>query len=183
MIMSTSKDSDLLILVSPFEPNKWLPAIRRSKIVYLHLYSPRTSCNMIWPLDALDSFTIPTERSLALNPQFLHELNLFVGQLFCADKYSMKKVCAILGLQLQSVGDNEGLQGTVDSTGFVRNKRARDRLGLSACSFVSSPLPFFRDFVARRKGQGFSLTHMEQIFRGNDPKDPAFEDEVANSSK
>ncbi|KAJ6485682.1 hypothetical protein C8R45DRAFT_997491 [Mycena sanguinolenta] len=183
-IMSTSKSSNLLILVSPFEANKWLPEIRRSKTVYLHLYSPRISCNTFWPLDTLDSFTVPAERRVPLNPQLLHELNLFAGQLFCADKYSMKKVCGILGLQLQSVSDQEGLEGAVDSTGFVRNQRARAGLGLEACSFVSSPLPFFRQLLgARRKGQGFSLTHMGQILRGNDPKDPAFEEQGGDSSK
>ncbi|KAJ6485692.1 hypothetical protein C8R45DRAFT_997523 [Mycena sanguinolenta] len=183
-IMSTSNSSDLLILVSPFEANKWLPEIRRSKTVYLHLYSPRISRNTFWPLDTLDSFTVPAERRVPLNPQLLHELNLFAGQLFCADKYSMKEVCGILGLQLQSVSDKEGLEGAVDSTGFVRNQRARAALGLEACSFVSSPLPFLRELVgARRKGQGFSLTHMGQILRGNDPKDPAFEEQGGGSSK
>ncbi|KAJ7319268.1 hypothetical protein DFH08DRAFT_1034951 [Mycena albidolilacea] len=175
-VMSTAKSPEL-ILVSPFEANKWLPTIRSSKNVYLHLYSPRTSRNTFWPLDRLDSFTVPTERGVPLDRQLLHELSLFAGQLFCADKRSMKEVCAILGLCLQSVSGMKGLEGKVDSTGFVRDEEAREELGLSACSFVSSPLPFFRDLLAsRRKGQGFSLTHMGQILRGNDPKDPAFEE-------
>ncbi|KAF7371022.1 hypothetical protein MSAN_00736400 [Mycena sanguinolenta] len=183
-IMSTSKSSDLLILVSPFEANKWLPEIRRSKTIYLHLYSPRISRNTFWPLDKLNSFTVPAERSVPLNAQLLHELNLFAGQLFCADKTSMTKVCGILGLQLQSVSDKEELQGAVDSTGFVKDERAREALGLEACSFVSSPLPFFRELLgARRKGQGFSLTHMGQILRGNDPKDPAFEEEGGDAGE
>ncbi|KAJ6580988.1 hypothetical protein B0H19DRAFT_1113174 [Mycena capillaripes] len=168
--------SDTLILISPFEANKWLPEIRRSKIVYLHLYSPRISRNTFWPLDALDSFTVPAERSVPIDRQLIHELNLFAGQLFCADKRSVKDVCGILGLHLQSVGHLEGLQGTVDSKGFVQ-ERARAALGLEACSFVSTPLPFFRElYGTRRKGQGFALTHMGQILRGNDPKDPAFEE-------
>ncbi|KAJ6458153.1 hypothetical protein C8R47DRAFT_995335 [Mycena vitilis] len=177
-IISTSKSADILILVSPFEANKWLPAIRRSEFVYLHLYSPRNSRNTFWPLDTLDSFTVPNERSVPINRYLLHELNLFAGQLFCADKRSMKEVCGILGLHLQSVSQRGDLQGMVDSTGFV-NERARRALGLEACSFVTTPLPFFRElFGARRKGQGFALTHMGQILRGNDPKDPAFEEET-----
>ncbi|KAJ6458143.1 hypothetical protein C8R47DRAFT_1246692, partial [Mycena vitilis] len=176
-IISTSKSADILILVSPSEANKWLPAIRRSEFVYLHLYSPRNSRNTFWPLDTLDSFTVPNERSVPINRYLLHELNLFAGQLFCADKRSMKEVCGILGLHLQSVSQRGDLQGMVDSTGFV-NERARRALGLEACSFVTTPLPFFRElFGARRKGQGFALAHMGQILRGNDPKDPAFEEE------
>jgi hypothetical protein len=129
-------------------------------------------------LDTLDSFTVPAERSVPINRQLIEELNLFAGQLFCADKRSMKDVCAILGIQLQSVSHLEGLQGTVDSTGFVKDQQARAALGLEACSFASTPLPFFRElFGSRRKGQGFTLTHMGQILRGNDPKDPAFEDD------
>ncbi|KAJ7614686.1 hypothetical protein DFH06DRAFT_1367976 [Mycena polygramma] len=176
-IISTSKSADILILVSPFEANKWLPAIRRSKIVYLHLYSPRNSRNTFCPLDTLDSFTVPNERSVPLNRQLVHELNLFAGQLFCADKRSIKEVCAILGIHLKSVSHLEAFQGMIDSTGFV-DDGARAALGLEACSFSSTPLPFFRElFGARRKGQGFALTHMGQILRGNDPKDPAFEEE------
>ncbi|KAJ7614704.1 hypothetical protein DFH06DRAFT_1013871 [Mycena polygramma] len=176
-IISTSKSADVLILISPFEANKWLPEIRRSTLVYLHLYSPRNSRNTFWPLDTLDSFTVPNERSVPINRYLLHELNLFAGQLFCADKRSMKEVCGILGLHLQSVSQRGELQGMVDSTGFV-DERARGALGLEACSFVTTPLPFFRElFGARRKGQGFALTHMGQILRGNDPKDPAFEED------
>ncbi|KAK7031583.1 hypothetical protein R3P38DRAFT_3507220, partial [Favolaschia claudopus] len=177
-LMSTSKSPNVLILVSPSEANKWLPEIRRSEVVYLHLYSPRTSRKTFWPMDKLNSFTVPVERSVPVNPQLLHELNLFAGQLFCADRRSMDELCGILGLHLQPVSGDEELQGKVDSTGFVRDNKARTTLGLSACSFGSSPLPFFRDLVgARRKGQGFTLTHMGQILRGIDPRDPTFEEE------
>ncbi|KAJ7132331.1 hypothetical protein C8R44DRAFT_611840 [Mycena epipterygia] len=173
-ILSTSK-SDLLLLISPFQANKWLPDIRRSRFVHLHLYSPRVSRNTFWSFENLDSFTVPARPNWAPNRQVIHELNLFAGQLFCANKSSVKQVCGILGLHLHSMNNLEELQGKVDSTGFVQDEGARTALGIDACSFKSTPLPFFRElFASRRKGQGFALTHMGQILRGNDPKDPDF---------
>ncbi|KAF7345359.1 putative large low complexity protein [Mycena venus] len=155
--MSTARSPDVLILVSPFEANRWLPEIRRSTIVYLHLYAPRTSRNTIWPLDALDSFTVPTERTTPLSRQLLQELNLLCG------RWATWRDCKERSIP----------QGLWKANG------ARAALGLSACSFVSTPFPFFRDlFGSRQKGQGFSLTHMGQILRGNDPRDPAFEEEA-----
>ncbi|KAJ7777437.1 hypothetical protein B0H16DRAFT_1407125 [Mycena metata] len=172
----SSKSSDVLILVSPFEANEWLPEVRRSKFAYLHLYSPRISRNTFWPMDKLDSFTVPAERSDPIDERSLHELNLFAGQLFCANKSSMQAACDILGLHFKSVSDRPELLGMIDSSGFVQTQRARAALGIQGCSFTSTPLPFFRELVgARRKGQGFALTHMGQILRGNEPKDPSFE--------
>ncbi|KAJ7708796.1 hypothetical protein B0H17DRAFT_365601 [Mycena rosella] len=176
-VLSTSR-SKTLVIVSPFEANKWLPAIRRSQFISLHLYSPRISRN--WSFEGLDSFTVPRRRSQAPSRELIHELNLFAGQLFCADKRSVKEVCGILGLHLQALNDREDLQGMVDRSGFVRDRRARAELGIDACAFTSTPLPFFRElFVSRRKGQGFAITHMGQILRGNDPKDPDFEVDAA----
>ncbi|KAJ7708800.1 hypothetical protein B0H17DRAFT_1124601 [Mycena rosella] len=176
-ILSTSR-SKTLVIVSPFEANKWLPAIRRSRFVSLHLYSPRISRN--WSFESLDSFTVPRRRSQAPSRKLIHELNLFAGQLFCADKRSVKEVCGILSLHLQALNDREDLQGKMDRSGFVQDRGARAELGIDACAFTSTPLPFFRElFASRRKGQGFALTHMGQILRGNDPKDPDFEVDAA----
>ncbi|KAJ7035584.1 hypothetical protein C8F04DRAFT_1000632 [Mycena alexandri] len=173
-VVSSSK-SDILILVSPFEANQCLPEIRRSKITYLHLYAPRVSRNASRPMDMLDSFTVPQERRVPISRQLIQELNLFAGQLFCANKPSMEEVCGILGLHFQSVSPE--LHGVIDSTGFVKNERARKALAIETCTFTSNPLPFFRElFGARRKGQGFALTHMGQMLRGNEPKDPSFEE-------
>ncbi|KAJ6561074.1 hypothetical protein DFH09DRAFT_1035925 [Mycena vulgaris] len=176
ILSSSMAGSDVLVLISPYEANEWLPLIRHSKFVSLHLYSPRVSRSAFWSFERLDSFTVPRQRRTP-NRQLIHKLNLFAGQLFCADKTSMKEVCGILGLHLQSVNDREDLQGMVDPTGFVRDRRARMALAIDACAFDSTPLPFFRQlYAARRKGQGFALTHMGQILRGNDPKDPDFEE-------
>ncbi|KAJ7460834.1 hypothetical protein FB451DRAFT_1141265 [Mycena latifolia] len=174
-ILSTSR-SDFMMIISPFEANKWLSEIRRSQFVSLHLYSPRVSRNAFWSFEGLDSFTVPCRRR-APNRELIHELNLFAGQLFCADKPSVKKICSILGLHLQPVNDDEGLEGMVDSMGFVLDKQARTALRIDACTFDSTPLPFFRGlFASRRKGQGIALAHMGQILRGNDPKDADFEE-------
>ncbi|KAJ6474107.1 hypothetical protein DFH09DRAFT_953294, partial [Mycena vulgaris] len=83
----------------------------------------------------------------------IHELNLFAGQLFCADDRAMDEICGILGLHLQSVDDRDALHGIVGPTGFVRDKAARAALGIDACAFDTTPLPFFRElYGSRRKG-------------------------------
>ncbi|KAJ6477478.1 hypothetical protein DFH09DRAFT_435710 [Mycena vulgaris] len=71
--------SDLLVVVSPFEANKWLPEIRRSEFVSLHLYTPRLSRNAFWSFENLESFTVAGRRSRVPRPQLIHELNLFAG--------------------------------------------------------------------------------------------------------
>ncbi|KAJ6561124.1 hypothetical protein DFH09DRAFT_503515 [Mycena vulgaris] len=181
-ILSTTL-SDVLVLISPFEANKWLHLIRRSAFVSLHLYSARISRNAFRSFERL-AFSIPHRRNRPPNRQLIHELNLFAGQLFCADKASMKEVCGILGLHLESVNDREDLQGMVDPTGFVRDERARKALAIDGCAFDSTPLPFFRELYAlRRKGQGFALTHMGKILRGNDPKDPDLEETDAEAAE
>ncbi|KAJ7089853.1 hypothetical protein B0H15DRAFT_839505, partial [Mycena belliarum] len=174
-ILSTSK-SKTLVVISPFEANKWLPEIRHSRFVSLRLYSPRVSRNAFWSFDSLDSFAVPRQHGWTPDRALIHELNLFVGQLFCADKPSVKEICGILGLHLQPVNNQGNMAAKMDTEGFVKDEEARAALGVNGCTFDSSPLPFFRElFASRRKGQGFVLTHMGQILRGNDPKDPDFE--------
>ncbi|KAJ7221940.1 hypothetical protein C8J57DRAFT_1593700 [Mycena rebaudengoi] len=171
-ILSSSK-SELLLLISPFEANALLPQIRSSATAHLHLYAPRVSRNT-QSFEDLQSFVVPRPRSTLPDRSIIHELNLFAGQLFFADRRAMKEVCALLGLHLQAVP--EALQGRVELTGFVSDSAARTMLGLDACSFSSNPLPFIRElFGWCRKGQGFALTHAGQIVRGNDLQDTDFD--------
>ncbi|KAJ7623634.1 hypothetical protein FB45DRAFT_1089387 [Roridomyces roridus] len=171
----SSGSSDVLILISPFEANGLLPTIRRSQNGRLHLYSPRVSQSApSW--EALDKFVIPTPRPTPPMRKSIHELNLFAGQLFLADKDSKRDVLALLGLYLDRLPRQ--IQGdAVDATGFVRDKDVRTTLGVGACDFVSNPLPFLRSlFGWRRKGQGYSLTHLGKILNGNNVDDSEFEE-------
>ncbi|KAJ6627951.1 hypothetical protein B0H10DRAFT_1992855 [Mycena sp. CBHHK59/15] len=155
-ILSSDK-SDVLLLI---------------KTAHLHLYTPRVS-RTTRSFEGLEGFAVPRPRTIPLARQIIHELNLFAGQLFFADRESMTQVCILLGLYLKPIPDR--LQGTVDHTGFVET-RARAELGVGACSFVSNPLRFFNElFGYRRKGQGFALTHMGQVLRGHDLEDDDFE--------
>ncbi|KAJ7497959.1 hypothetical protein B0H11DRAFT_827261 [Mycena galericulata] len=170
----SSDYSDVLLLISPFEANELLPTIRKSEGAHLHLYSPRVSRN-IRSLETLDAFAVPTPRHNPPTRMTIHELNLFAGQLFLADKPSMRDLCSMLGLYLGALPRHIA-PGTVDATGFVRVIADRTTLGIGACSFASNPLPFLRGLYGwRRKGQGFGLTHIGKILNGNNLDDSEFE--------
>jgi len=96
----------------------------------------------------------------------IHELNLFSGQLFFNDEKSFKEVCFMLGLYLDKIYN--GFEGEVDAGGFVHDVGSRRLLGLHNCLFNSNPVVFLRELMGwRRKGQGFSLTHVGLMLHGN----------------
>jgi hypothetical protein len=162
-ILTSSRDPNILLLLSPFEANELFPKIRLSRYVSLHVYSPRTSRN-VRSFEDLDFFTVSPGRDFTL-PQrrVMHELNLFAGQLFFRDRASFEEVCNMLGLCLGEI-PNE-LRGKIDAGGFVQDegaRRIRDSL------FEKNPMVDLRELVGwRRKGQGFTRTHVGLMLRGN----------------
>ncbi|KAJ6561052.1 hypothetical protein DFH09DRAFT_921131 [Mycena vulgaris] len=176
-ILSSNIKPDVLLLISPFEANALLPDIRKSHTAHLHLYSPRVARNTR-SFESLEIFAVPTPRANPPSRASIHELNLFAGQLFLMDRVSMKELCGLLGLYLDTLPPQVA-SGVVDATGFVHDRAARTTLAIGACSFVSSPLPFMRElFGWRRKGQGFGLTHMGILLNGNKLEDSEFEQAV-----
>ena len=162
-ILTTTKCPQVLLLVSPFEANELLPSIRKSKYASLHIYSARTS-RAVRSFENLDFFTVSPRAIVALPYRHtIHELNLFAGQLFFCDQVSFQETCNLLGLHLSEIP--EELRGEIDVTGFIKNKRERQRRG---AIFKKNPVSFLRELVGwRRKGQGFILTHVGQIGRAH----------------
>ncbi|KAJ6607016.1 hypothetical protein B0H10DRAFT_2073490 [Mycena sp. CBHHK59/15] len=168
VLSSTSAGS----MDSYLRPIQWILSSSKSDSAHLHLYTPRVS-RVTRSFEGLEAFAVPRPRTIPPARRMIHELNLFAGHLFFADRESMEQVCVLLGLYLKPISDR--LQGKVDHTGFVET-RTREELGVGACSFVSNPLRFFNElFGYRRKGQGFALTHMGQVLRGHDLKDDDFQ--------
>jgi len=164
-LLSTSKDPDLIILISPFEANELLPEIRRSPYLHLHLYSPRVS-RATPSFEDLGFFRFPTSPFTPPSREVIHELNLFAGQLFLADKESYNAVRSMLGLHLREVP--EEFKKDVEADGFVRGQRARQALAIDHCAFDRSPVAFLKQLTGwRRKGQGYALSHLGQILHGN----------------
>jgi len=102
-ILTTTKSPNKLLLLSPFEANKLLPEIRLSQYASLHVYSPRTS-RKVRSMEDLDFFTVSRRHGFTPpDRRFMHELNLFSGQLFFCDRTSFEEVCDMLGLYLSEI--------------------------------------------------------------------------------
>jgi hypothetical protein len=72
---------DQMIIISPYEAQKLLPAISDSHLVSLHLYAPRPNLGYE-SLDSLDLYTVPERFSPQIPQSRIIELNSFAGQLY-----------------------------------------------------------------------------------------------------
>ena len=166
-VLTATKSPDKLLLLSPFEANELLPRVRASENASLHMYSPRTSRN-VRSIEDLNFFTVSRRHDFARpHSRVMHELNLFSGQLFFRDRESFKEVCHMLGLWLGEIPD--ALKGKIDVSGFAQDEDVRHSLGIHNCLFRKTPLVALRELVGwRRKGQGYTLTHVGLMLHGND---------------
>jgi hypothetical protein len=172
-VLTAAKSPGKLLLLSPFEANELLPRVRASENASLHMYSPRTSRN-VRSIEDLNFFTVsPRHDFTRPHSRVMHELNLFSGQLFFRDQESFEEVCHMLGLWLGEIPDE--LQGKIDSGGFAQDEDVRQSLGIHNCLFRKSSLVALRELVGwRRKGQGYTLTHVGLMLHGNNLGDDEF---------
>jgi hypothetical protein len=70
-----------MVIISPFEANELLPAIKQSKYVTLHVYSPLLTPSLR-RLDTLDLYTVPQSSPLNIPRYWTVSLNIFAGQLY-----------------------------------------------------------------------------------------------------
>lgn len=168
----SSTTTSVIVLISPVEANALLPTVRDSRKAFLHLYAPRVSRNVV-SVEDMEFFTIPRPRTTPIPESSVHELNLFSGQLFFQNKESFKHVCEMLGLHLDPIP--EEFTGCVDVGGFIADPAIRAQLGMAPTILDRSPVAFLRELVAyRRKGQGYTLTHVGKMLYGNDLDDEEF---------
>lgn len=152
--------SSSLVVLSPFEVNELLPAIRRSSTVNLHLYCPRLTQDMR-TFQNLNLYTIhPMQQSLPPSTSLL-QLHLFAGQLYLPDQDAYVELCNSLGLARED-GD------FVNADGFVApSERHKTPAIQAACGFEQSPVPFLTELVGlRRKGNSYAQAHMGKILGG-----------------
>ena len=173
-VLSSTKEP-CLVLLSPFEANSFVDDVRESLFVTLHIYSPQTSWHMR-SFEHLRSFMIPHRKPVPDIPSHvINELNLFAGQLYFASKEAYRETCKMLGLYLGKPPAPVRLKDAIDATGFVRDTKARDILGLQCAQFSESPVAFFRTLtVLRRKGQGFLPTHLGKVLHSREVLDRDF---------
>ena len=173
-VLSSTKEPRL-VLLSPFEANSFVDDVRESLFVTLHVYSPQTSWHMR-SFEDLRSFMIPHRKPVPDIPSHvINELNLFAGQLYFASKEAYRETCKMLGLYLGKPPAPVRLKDAIDATGFVRDTKARDILGLQCAQFSESPVAFLRTLTAlRRKGQGFLPTHLGKVLHSREVLDRDF---------
>ncbi|EWC47772.1 hypothetical protein DRE_02972 [Drechslerella stenobrocha 248] len=159
------QDCSKLILLSPYEANELMPVIRKGTACCLHCYSPRVTQTMrtLEFLDLCATPALPQTPRPKPSLEMRISLNIFAGQLFFHDEGYYRELCQFLGLYY---GEIDGaLQRKADGWINTRTRRALCLQGTDAGSkFARSPIPFLSEAIKmRRKGQGFSLTHLGSV--------------------
>ena len=157
-------------VISPHEAQELLPLIRQCKMVILHVYSPRLSLS-VRSLEDLSFCSIPAiPESWSITPTLVSQLNLFAGQLYIRNYEEYASLCSFLGLCSRPPDD--GMEVACD--GFINlstSVESEPDAGMvpvrESCPFTRSPVNFVRMVIAlRRKGQGFTTSHLGKILNG-----------------
>ncbi|OJD32549.1 uncharacterized protein BKCO1_37000177 [Diplodia corticola] len=173
MASSSDADAPLLLIISPFEADALLPAIRRnSTAVRLHVYSPKTSRAMR-DFSRLDYYNVCGEagaeaygaEAYRADALVAAQLGVFGGSLFFEEWAAYKVVADWLGIVTDAEGVVEGV--VVGRDGFV-GEEGRRRMGWRVESpFGESPVGFVNALVGiRRKGHVYSQTHLGHLLGG-----------------
>ena len=159
-----------LVLLSPFEVDRLMPAIRVSEHVHLHVYLPRTTEQMR-PADDLQFYTTPPLPDNWTPPwDLISQLNVFAGQLYLSDYKSYLRLSHFLGVPPTHAPPNSADTFTAPR----RNLFIPGGLEEIENTFVDSPLPCVMTLLSiRTRGFPFSETHMGRILQGRSltPKD------------
>ena len=137
-----------MIIISPYEANKLLPNIKKSKVVTLRLYAPRPNLGYR-ALDTLDLYSMPKAPAAFIPRRFTVELNLFSGQLYVGSYEEYIAICRFVGVPWRS--------GGVDNAGGTNQYRLE-----------GSPVEFLRVLMTRirRNCQGIEKTHIGRVLDG-----------------
>ncbi|KAG2137474.1 hypothetical protein DEU56DRAFT_736810 [Suillus clintonianus] len=156
-----SSSIGVLVVMSPNEVNTLLPRIRKSKVVHLCVYTPRTTQTM-QACDDLRLYCVPSAPQLTPSESLICQLNLFAGQLYFSSYEMYIRTCSFLGLNAPDLGDKELI---ADSDGFIREENRPS--ARASCSFKRSQLPPLKElFGMRRKGVRYSPTHLGKMLNG-----------------
>jgi len=156
ILTSGSGEDSIVIAISPYEANALLPIIRKNKKVRLNIYTPRVTSSMrsfsdltfySIPDSLAEMWTAPAHAMIALN--------LFAGQLFFDSEEEYEDVCILLALSRAHPGAE---YNQID--GFVPPAYRTGR----PSPFAESKISVLKTLIGlRRKGMGYSRTHMGQI--------------------
>ena len=161
ILSSGSGKDSTIVVISPYEANELLPAIRKKNKVRLHVYAPRVTSSMRSFSD-LTFHTIPgipAEETWSAPAHIRMELNLFAGQLYFDSREEYERTCVLLALTMAHPGAKY-----CEMDGFVPPQHrtgARSPLATSKIAILKKLIGL------RRKGMGYSRTHLGQILNAN----------------
>lgn len=167
-------NSQVLVVISPFEANELHPHIRSQRKTALHVYSPRIKDSMR-PLDDLRYCAVPSRIASDPLPELYTriQLNLFAGQLYFKDREDYNSACRFLGVAF--CAPKKGVKVSTDGFVAAEDREEYDLRMERICTMAKSPVDLLRAVVEmRRKGQGFEKTHMGALLGGELLKDRAF---------
>ncbi|KAJ7574854.1 hypothetical protein C8J56DRAFT_1172554 [Mycena floridula] len=156
-----------LVIISPYEANELLPAIRTSSYVHLHLYAPRV-LNEMPSFEDLKFHCIPplSPSWIPPKPRPVTQLNLMAGQLYFNSFEAYADACNYLSLRPEAK-----YAESTESDGFVPPP--------NNSMFKKSPVPFLRELIsARRKGNGYAPTHIGRLLQGRALSREDFRDDL-----
>ena len=159
ILSSGSGKDSTVVVISPYEANALLPAIRKKKKVRLHVYAPRVTSSMRSFSD-LTFYTIPDSpaESWSAPAHVRTELNLFAGQLYFDSREDYERACVLLALSMAHPDAECEIDGFVP---LAHRTGAHSPLATSKVTIVKTLVGL------RRKGMGYSRTHLGQILNAN----------------
>ena len=161
VLSSGSGRDSTVVVISPYEANALLPAIRKKNKVRLHVYAPRVTFSMRSFSD-LTFHTIPdipAEKPWSAPAHIRTELNLFAGQLYFDSRDDYERACVLLALTMAHPGAKY-----CEIDGFVPPQH---RTGEES-PLETSKVAILKKLIGlRRKGMGYSRTHLGQILNAN----------------
>lgn len=181
-IVSSTADTSILILMSPWEVNRLLPDLRTSTKVVLHMYSPQVTRSTP-SYNSLSFCTIPRLPSVwQPNVSLIDELNIFAGQLYFPNYEAYQRVCGFLGLHLDETTPEK--RSVIQSDGFVKaSDRGKVEMQYKS-PFETSPVTLVRELTGfRRKGQSYIATHMGHILHGRYLMEDDFEEQKSEEEE
>ncbi|KAI5359080.1 hypothetical protein Slin15195_G067110 [Septoria linicola] len=156
----TQSHVDYVIVISPFEAQELMGEIMASSYVALHLYRARTN-TAYDPLDDLSFYTVSSRQlRLDIREDFIIQLNLLAGQLYCSSYDQYLATARYLGLAAGSI--QPGWKITAD--GFVKENENGEP-GRPDSLVKANPVQFLKLLLGkiRRNGEDISRTHLGKL--------------------
>ena len=174
---ASGDEMERAIIISPFEAQELLPAIKEHQVVTLHLYAPRMH-KAHKPLDHLNLFTVGRAfRPGSVRPNLITELNMFSGQTYLSSYKEYEDACEFLRIRSKPEGDEDtaktALAVSKPQKGAVKKKDDGNLADFMKVFFTK----------VRRDCEGIDKTHLGKMLYGAILSKEDFEDEVPSASR